>query len=82
MDDSDWESIVGLVDALSATVVEYYTNNEVTDRKAGLEAMIILAHLTMTHLEGPDYDFNAFVANCVAMSKEIKASRIDDGLKN
>lgn len=87
--ETDWEHMLGLVDALSNAIVKYYAENEVSDREVGLEAMIVLTHLTRTAISELDQDFDAFVARCVQKALEIqnarraaKASDEDTTLKN
>lgn len=87
--ETDWEHMLGLIDALSNAIVKYYADNEVSDREVGLEAMIVLTHLTRSAIAELDQDFEAFIAKCVSRSLEIqsarrmaKASDNDDTFKN
>ena len=75
VEDADWASLLGLVDVLSKAIVKYYSDNGVADREVGLQAMIVLSHLTMTSMHGAELDFDKFVSNCVRLSTDIMAMR-------
>lgn len=69
----DWVNMLGLVDALSETIVKYYNENNVDDREVGLQAMVVLAHMTKTSIDKASFD--VFMKKCVHISDEIAAAR-------
>lgn len=82
----DWGSLLGLIEELSSTIVKYYAENEVEDREVGLQAMVVLAHLTRSSISELDQDFEMFVKQCMQISLEVQnaraAAKTESGMKN
>jgi hypothetical protein len=77
-DEIDWVSLLELIDALSNTIVKYYKENKVKNREVGLEALIVLAHLTRSSISEVEPDFDKFLARCISMSLEVQSVRDAD----